>query len=172
MIKIKVAQLDEQAKQQTEDTLEEVRELSKSFPVEAKKITKVLKSDYVSSNALNLAQNQTRFLRFMAKLKEIVDQLKKDMRQYPRMSIHTAVVVNELDAEVRVLREWVCQSRQRFGGQELEDFNEELHRSLLLFTHKALETQLANRDVNLDEIEKKAIKRVEKVLEKGKKLGK
>lgn len=171
MIKIKVAQVDDEARQQTEKTLREVRELSRSFPLEAKKLTKVLQSDYVTSNALNLAQNQTRFLQFLVKLKEIVEQLRKDTSKFPRTKINTSVVINELEAEIRVLKEWICQNRHRFGEQELEDFNEELLRSLLLFTHKALETQLANRDVTVDEIETKAMRRVEKVLEKGTRLG-
>lgn len=172
MIKMKVVQLDGEAKLKVQDTLEEVQELRKIFPKEAKRIGKVLRSDYVSSNALNLVQNQTRFLKFLVKLKEIVEQLRKDIDKYPRTKVDTSVTANELDAEIGVLKDWVCKPRQRFGDQVLVDCNEELLRSFLLFTHKALETQLANREVDLDETDRKALKRVENVLEKGEKLGK
>ena len=92
--------------------------------------------------------------------------------KYSDMQIETMVVVNELRTEVSALAGWIGQSRRRFGEQQLEDFNEELLRSLLLFTHKALETQLVNRQANLDDQEKRGLKRIERVLEKGRKLGK
>ena len=78
-----------------------------------------------------------------------------------------------MEWELKDLLQWITNKyRSRFSDQELEEFNEELHRVWLLFSYLALRLEARKRKVSLSDTETRYMEYLKKTLEDGSKLGK
>ena len=152
--------------------------LETEFPVEIVDITRTLRG-LTSSEEQNVIENQVQFLKFMIKLKEIIKQAESvttrpvHRRRYFLESDASSddPEIQLMNSELRDLLQWVMKKRDRFSEQELDDFNEELHRARLMLSYLALTLEIRKKKTTLDK-EAKYLAFVKKTLEAGTKLSK
>ena len=133
----------------------------------------------ISSEEQNVIENQVQFLKFMMKLKEIIRQAKSVIRPKPVHRYRSLLNFDEsttddpeiqlMNGELDDLVQWVMKKRDRFSEQELDDFNEELHRAWLMLSYLALRLEIRRKNTSLDK-EAKFLAFVKKTLEAGTKL--
>ena len=151
-------------------------DLAEKFPTGISKIQQKL-ANTISKNEQNVIENQIRFLKFMTKLQKIIE----DAEAVTRGPYHkylsrfregpACAEIELMKCELENLLLWVTNDRDRFSDQELEEFNEELQRALLMFTYLALTVELRKRNVALSDRENEAMEYVEEIFETGDKLG-
>ena len=152
--------------------------LETEFPTEIVDIVRKLRG-LITSEEQNVIENQVQFLKFMINLKEII----KQAQSVTSRTVHRARYLLESDAssddpeiqlmntELRDLLQWVMKKRDRFSEQELDDFNEELHRARLMLSYLALTLEIRKKNTTLDK-EAKYLAFLKKTLEAGTKLSK
>ena len=100
----------------------------------------------------NIVENQVQFLKFMMKLKAILKGVSEPVQsRFAFFSSNTASEpeIELLKYELQSLVKWVMEKRIRFSEQELEDFNEELLYSWILFSYKALKIAKERKNILL-----------------------
>ncbi|KAL9983501.1 hypothetical protein ACROYT_G005684 [Oculina patagonica] len=78
----------------------------------------------------------------------------------------------DLKSKVEQLRDRVMNVRVRFSDQELEELNEEMHRTQLLVDFRMLKTQLDIRGIKLGATDTKKVDYIERALKSEKAIGK
>ncbi|XP_028413341.1 NFX1-type zinc finger-containing protein 1-like isoform X2 [Dendronephthya gigantea] len=164
-------------------------ELETQFPTEVLKIKEKLRlrrypPQNLTNEEQNIIENQVQFLKFMTKLKDVMVQAKSIKRKPSPLSArgHSLFQLNigteaddqeikSMKCELAELLRWVMKDRLRFSEQELEDFNEELQRALLMFSYLALTLEIRKSQIILTSDETRYLEYVKKNLGKsGKKL--
>ena len=151
----------------TSTSREKVREAIASinseseFSSEISKIEEKLQKSMTNEEE-NVIENQVQFLKFMTKLTKIIKQAESSTDD------HEAKLMQD---ELNALLQWVMKpNRRRFSEQELEEFNEELHRAHLMFSYLALSLEIRKRKVNLSSREGRYMAYVREKIETGSKL--
>ncbi|XP_028413342.1 NFX1-type zinc finger-containing protein 1-like [Dendronephthya gigantea] len=160
------------------------------FPDEISKISEKLKSSVLTAEEQNIIENQVHFLTFMSKLKDIIEQAESIKNRLPARRYHRRRLIPEADTnteeddpedpedpevesmkcELKELLEWVMKLRFRFGEQELEEFNDELERALLVFTYLTLSLEIRKSEIRLSETETRYFEYIKATLETGTRL--
>ena len=168
------------SREKVRDGIENIKSQSE-FAAEILKIEEKLQKP-MTSDEENVIENQVQFLKFMTKLKKIV----KGARSVRRTPVHRRIRSRPnrrhlstddherklMEDELKALLQWVMKYRRRFSEQELEEFNEELHRAHLMFSFLALSFEIRKRNVNLSSREVGYLAYVREKIETGTKLGK
>ncbi len=149
------------------------------FPTEISKIAEKLRNPITSEDE-NVIDNQVQFLKFMTKLKNIITQAESvKCRPVLHESNPLETDASADDPEIEVMKselhdllQWVMKNRRRFSEQELEEFNEELHRAWLMFSYLVLSLEIRKIKISLSTIETKYMAYVKEKLETGTKLSK
>ena len=155
----------------------EASDLESEFPDEVYEITKAAgTAGGLTRDKQNIVENQIQFLKFMTKLKAILKQVERvDNRHYFHRMLSSNAREDEialLKHELQMLSKWVMEQRHRFSEQELEDFNDELLRSWIMFSYKALNIEVERRKIELSDLQTSRMEYVKKKLASGKKLSK
>ena len=149
------------------------------FPAEILNIERKLER-LTTSEEQNVIKNQVQFLKFMTKLKEIINQA-ESVKRGPVYNINYLLQANVSvdDPEIELMKceldgllQWVTKDRRRFSEQELEEFNEELHRAWLMLSYLALKLEIRKGKISLSERETRYMAYVTGNLETGAKLSK
>ena len=149
------------------------------FPLEISNIEdKLVKK--LSTEEQNVIENQVQFLKFMIKLKKVIKRAEPaksnpfhGLNYYlPSRASTDDPEITLMKCELDSLLEWVMKDRQRFSEQELEEFNDELHRAWLMLSYLAIRLEMRKRNINFSDDEKKYMKYVKTNLEAGTKLSK
>lgn len=155
-----------------------------NFPEEILKISGKLESSFLTSEEQNIIENQVHFLTFMTKLKEIIEQA-ESIKNRPsaarrrHLYLEPDPSTEEDDPEIKLMKSeleellrWVMKFRFRFSEQELEEFNEELQRALLVFTFLTLSLEIRISKISLSEKETRYFEYIKSTLETGTRLSK
>ena len=122
------------------------------FPGDTEDIIKSLDHKNLTDEQVNVIENQINFLTFLQQLKVMIDKGEETERTRPK-SYKSMLLVQEtkedLESKVEQLRKRVMRIRTRFSDQELEELNEEMHRTQLLIDFRILKMQLDIRGVKL-----------------------
>lgn len=174
----------------------DARELTE-FPEDVEEIQRSLVGrKYLTSDQLNVLENQVQFLKFLQKLQSKIrtelatENIKTStaggalfdlVSSYMERRRERVVAVTEqmkvararehLHYEVESLRKWVMKFRVRFSDQELEEFNEELLRVLLLVSYEILKTQLDLKGIDIGTTDTIKMNAIEDALANGKPIG-
>lgn len=170
----------------------DARELTE-FPEDVEEIQRSLVGrKYLTSDQLNVLENQVQFLKFLQKLQSKIrtelatENIKTStaggaLFDYMERRRERVVAVTEqmkvararehLHYEVESLRKWVMKFRVRFSDQELEEFNEELLRVLLLVSYEILKTQLDLKGIDIGTTDTIKMNAIEDALTNGKPIG-
>lgn len=174
----------------------DARELTE-FPEDVEEIQRSLVGrKYLTSDQLNVLENQVQFLKFLQKLQSKIrtelateniktstagGALFDSVSSYMERRRERVVAVTEkmkvararehLHYEVESLRKWVMKFRVRFSDQELEEFNEELLRVLLLVSYEILKTQLDLKGIDIGTTDTIKMNAIEDALTNGKPIG-
>lgn len=174
----------------------DARELTE-FPEDVEEIQRSLVGrKYLTSDQLNVLENQVQFLKFLQKLQSKIrtelatENIKTStaggalfdlVSSYMERRRERVVAVTEqmkvararehLHYEVESLRKWVMKFRVRFSDQELEEFNEELLRVLLLVSYEILKTQLDLKGIDIGTTDTIKMNAIEDALTNGKPIG-
>ncbi len=125
---------------------------------------KWLDRGYLTDDHVNLIENQISFLYFIQALEANIDNFEtKDLPQEAK---------KELESKVEQLRNRVWGYRTRFSDQELEELNEEMHRTQLFVDYRMLKMQLDIRGIKLGVTDTVEVNFVEEALDSEKKIGK
>ena len=164
------------SREKMRDGIENIKSESE-FAAEILKIEEKLQKP-MTSDEENVIENQVQFLKFMTKLKKIVKgatSVRRTTVHRRRNRSHLSTDDHEtklMEDELKALLQWVMKYRRRFSEQELEEFNEELHRAHLMFSFLALRLGIRKRNVNLSSREVGYLAYVREKIETGTKLGK
>ena len=179
----------------------DARELTE-FPEDVEEIQRSLVGrKYLTSDQLNVLENQVQFLKFLQKLQSKIrtelatEKIKTTTAggvligsdRFSRLSslmehrrehevsateqMKMARTRKHLHCEVESLRKWVMKFRVRFSDQELEEFNEELLRVLLLVSYEILKTQLDLKRIDIGTTDTQKMNAIEDALANGKPIG-
>ena len=155
-------------------------QLTAVFPTEVLYIERKVRTSTLTAEDQNVVENQVQFLKFITKLREIIDQAKlvKGKATSSRSSFLESEEnsddeeIDLMECELKDLLQWVTKFRFRFNDQELEEFNEELHRAWLLFSYLALHLEVRMRKVSLSDTENEKMEYLKRTLEAGSNLSK
>lgn len=151
---------------------------------------------YLTSDQLNVLENQVQFLKFLQKLQSkirtelatekiktstargaLLDSVSSYMERRREREVSAteqmkmARARKHLHCEVESLRKWIMKFRVRFSDQELEQFNEELLRVLLLVSYEILKTQLDLKGIDIGTTDTIKMNAIEDALTNGKPIG-
>jgi hypothetical protein len=154
--------------------------LATEFSTETSNIETKLERSILTNEEVNVIENQVQFLKFMAKLKKLIKQAEsvkwQPLAHRSNLSETEASTDDQeielMKCELGYLLQWVMKDRKRFSQQELEEFNDELHRSWLMLSYLALSSEIRKRKIKLSEKENKYLEYVKENLETGTKLSK
>ena len=154
--------------------------MATEFSTETSNIETKLERSILTNEEVNVIENQVQFLKFMAKLKKLIKQAKsvkcRPLAHRNNLSEPEASTddkeIELMKCELEYLLHWVMKDRERFSQQELEEFNEELHRSWLMLSYLALNSEIRKRKIRLSEKENRYMEYVKENLETGTKLSK
>ena len=150
--------------------------LESEFPDQVYKINTTLQQTRrsLTKDQQNIVENQVQFLKFMMKLKAILKGVSEPVQsRFAFFSSNTASEpeIELLKYELQSLVKWVMEKRIRFSEQELEDFNEELLYSWILFSYKALKIAKERKNILLSNtLSTTCMEYIKTKLESGKKL--
>ncbi len=134
------------------------------FPKDKNKLNRWLDRSHLTDDHINLMESQISFLYFLQTLKADIDHFEtKELLQETK---------KDLESKVQQLRECVMRYRVRFSDQELEELNEEMHRTQLLVDFRMLKMQLDIRDIKLGVTDTVEVNFVEEALDSEKTIGK
>ena len=168
----------------TSTSREKVREGIENINSESEFASEILKIEEklqkpMTSEEENVIENQVQFLKFMTKLTKVIKQARSVTcrptsvrRRYNRTDLRNDDPETKLmEDELKALLQWVMKPyRRRFSEQELEEFNEELHRAYVMFSYLALSLEIQKRNVNLSSREVRYLAYVREKIETGTKL--
>ena len=151
-------------------------QLKIEFPIEISKIEEKLEKPF-SIEEQNVIENQVEFLKFMIKLKKVIKEsepVKSNSLVYYfqwRERVDDPEITL-MKCELDSLLEWVMRDRQRFSEQELEEFNDELHRAWLMLSYLALRLEIRKRNIELSDNETKYMSYLKILFDAGTKFSK
>lgn len=144
----------------------------KEFPRDAEKITKSMESRSLTSEQLNMFENQ---INFMNRLSKFVVQIDKEVRIPSHNDTLADILAQEeadsIKEEVTAVKSRVMKLRMRFSEQELDEMNDEILRLQLVVSYRILLTQEKRQRVPFGYVEKAKLDRVRTVIESEKRLG-
>ena len=152
--------------------------LENEFPTEVERIQLKLQTPYLTTEGVNVIENQVKFLKTLMKMKQITSQA-ESIANGPRSPRRRALSMFDAcdEPEVEIMKNeeaelltWVMKERARFSDQELEDFNEELLRCRLMFSYLALKLEIRKRNISLSDNDTKCMDYVQKMLNGGQKV--
>lgn len=159
-------------------------QLATEFPTEILDIERKIRMSILTGEEQNVIENQVQFLKFITKLQEIINQA--ELVKHKAIASRSSFLESEqnsgdeensddeeidlMKCELKDLLQWVTKYRCRFNDQELEEFNEELHRAWLLFSYLALHLEVRIRKVSLSDTEERYMEYLQKTLGAGSKL--
>ena len=122
------------------------------FPDDQEAIIKSLGRKNLTDEQVNVVENQISFLTFLQQLKVEIGK-GEEAEQARAKSFESRFLLQEtkedLESKVEQLRKRVSGYRLRFSDQELEELNEEMHRTQLLIDFRLLKMQLDIRGIKL-----------------------
>ena len=133
------------------------------FADEVKTIRRSCDRD-LTEDQLNVIENQIHFLKFLQKLKVMVEN------EFGKLQMESTDE-EELRREIKSLKEWIMKFRLRFSEQELEEFQEELLRACLLLNYRILKCQLRDRRLDVGDMDSWVLEGIEKALAGEKPIG-
>jgi len=141
------------------------------FPKDKKDIIRSLDRKNLTDEQVNVVENQISLLTLLQQLKvelrSVLPLLLSLEKSYESRFL-LREIKEDLESKVEQLRKRVMGYRVRFSDQELEELNEEMHRTQLLIDLTMLEMQLAIQDIQLGVIDDREVSFVKEAFESGK----
>ena len=143
------------------------------FPDDCAQLTRVLEQASLTDEQVNVYENQISFLCFLQELTEKIEQCTQGAGETRRQDPFVVFATkHDLTNLVEDLRKRVMKMRARFSDQELEELNEEMHRTQLAVDLKLLNMQIENQRIVLNTLDSLSLKEVQQKLDSEKPIGK
>ena len=145
------------------------------FPEDKEDIIRSLDRKNLTDEQVNVVENQISFLTFLQQL--MVEIAKGEEAEKAAVkSFESRVLLwetkEDLESKVKQLRKRVMKYRVRFSDQELEELNEEMHRTQLLIDFRMLKMQLEIRGTKLGATDTVKVDFVKRALDSENTIGK
>ena len=147
-----------------------VRNIEK-FPEDQKQLQKALRLQDLTSEQVNVYENQINFLSFLQTIKANIEKYMVAEIQRLRLVSFIQETKEDVESLVEQLRSRVMEVRIRFSEQELEELSEEMYRMKLAVELKLLKMQMKFRGLNLDITFSKKVDEIQKALDSKRKIG-
>jgi hypothetical protein len=149
------------------------KQLEREFPIDTEKIKTNVGRKTLTSEQLNMYENQIKFMNLLSK---IMIKIRKEVEIQRYEDLFAELVAEEqvesMKEEVITIKSRVMKMRMRFSDQELNDMNDEILRVLLVISYKILQTQMKRERTKLNDNDEARLGRVRKIIESGERIGK
>ena len=146
--------------------------ISGSFENEVDNITMFLTHRNLTSEQLNMVENQVNFLKLLNEiLMKIKQELDDQSHRYPEKIIEITQVSLDLKSQVNTEVDMVMKKRLRLSEQQLEEINSELMRFLLFVNLRIVETLVELQGATLDVTDSITMNSVREALQSEKPIG-
>ena len=145
------------------------------FPEDKEDIIRSLDRKNLTDEQVNVVENQISFLTFLQQL--MVEIAKGEEAEKAAVKSYESRVLlwetkEDLESKVKQLRKRVMEYRVRFSDQELEELNDEMHRTQLLIDFRMLKMQLEIRGTKLGTTDAVKVDFVKRALDSENTIGK
>ena len=165
--------LSEEVKEgRVDKVLNELHVISGSFENEVDNITMFLTNRNLTSEQLNMVENQVNFLKLLNEiLMKIKQELDDQSHRYPEKIIEITQVSLDLKSQVKTEVDMVMKKRLRLSEQQLEEINSELMRFLLFVNLRIVETLVEVQGATLNVTDSITMNSVREALQSEKPIG-
>ena len=165
--------LSEEVKEgRVDKVLNELHVISGSFENEVDNITMFLTHRNLTSEQLNMVENQVNFLKLLNEiLMKIKQELDDQSHRYPEKIIEITQVSLDLKSQVNTEVDMVMKKRLRLSEQQLEEINSELMRFLLFVNLRIVETLVEVQGATLNVTDSITMNSVREALQSEKPIG-
>ena len=165
--------LSEEVKEgRVDKVLNELHVISGSFENEVDNITMFLTNRNLTSEQLNMVENQVNFLQLLNEiLMKIKQELDDQSHRYPEKIIEITQVSLDLKSQVKTEVDMVMKKRLRLSEQQLEEINSELMRFLLFVNLRIVETLVEVKGATLNVTDSITMNSVREALQSEKPIG-
>ena len=165
--------LSEEVKEgRVDKVLNELHVISGSFENEVDNITMFLTNRNLTSEQLNMVENQVNFLQLLNEiLMKIKQELDDQSHRYPEKIIEITQVSLDLKSQVKTEVDMVMKKRLRLSEQQLEEINSELMRFLLFVNLRIVETLVEVQGATLNVTDSITMNSVREALQSEKPIG-
>ena len=142
------------------------------FPEDQEKLQKALCLEDLTSEQVNVYENQISFLSFLQTIKANIEKcMDAESERATRHAYFLQETKENVESLVEQLRTRVMEVRIRFSDQELEELSEEMYRMQLAVELKLLKMQLKVRGLILDVTFSMKVDEIQKALDSERKIG-
>ena len=170
-IKKKILLGNEKRTMEVDRLILKVQKIEK-FPEDQDQLQKALGRKNLTSEQMNVFENQISFLSFLQTIKASIEKGINDESERATRHVYLLQETKEdVESLVEQLRTRVMKFRIRFGDQELEELSEELYRTQLAVELKLLKMQLKVRGIKLDVTFSLKVDEIQNALDSERKIG-